>query len=67
MPTYQRAMLEALERVGRKDQRLDLPMFSGKLNPEECMDWIEELDSHFECDNVPENQRVKVAKSKMKG
>ena len=38
MPTNQRAMLEALERLGRKDQRSDLPMFSGKLNPKECMD-----------------------------
>ena len=38
MPIDQRAMLEALERVGRKDQRSDLPMFSGKLNPEECID-----------------------------
>ena len=38
IPTDQRAMLEALERVGRKDQRSYLPMFSGKLNLEECID-----------------------------
>ena len=67
MHVDQRAMLEALERVGRKDQRSDLPMFSGKLNLEECMDSIVELDIHFECNNVPKIQRVKVAKSKMKG
>ena len=67
MPIDQRAMLEALERVGRKDQRSDLPMFSGKLNLEECMGWIEALDNHSKCDNVLESQRVKVAKSKMKG
>ena len=38
MSVDQRAMLEALERVGRKDQRSDLHMFSGKLNPKECID-----------------------------
>ena len=51
-----RAMLEALERVGRKDQRSDLPMFNSKLNPEECMDWIEALENHFECDIVLETK-----------
>ena len=49
-------MLEALERVGRKDQRSKLPMFSGKLDPEECMDWLEALDNFFECDNTPKIQ-----------
>ena len=67
MSTDQKSILEALERVGRKDQRSELPMFSGKLDPEECMDWLEALDNFFECDNTPESQRVKVAKSKMKG
>ena len=38
MPKNHRTMLEALEMVGRKDQRSDLPMLSGKLNLEECID-----------------------------
>ena len=38
MPEDQRAMVAALERVGKKDKG-DLPMFHGKLEPEECMDW----------------------------
>ena len=58
----QREMLEALERVGRKDQRSKLPVFIEKIDPEECMDWIEVLDNFFECENTPEIQRVKVEK-----
>ena len=60
MSVDQRVMLEALERVGRKDQRSELPVFSGKLDPKECMDQIEALDNFFECDNTPKSQRVKV-------
>ena len=59
--------MEALERVGRRDIKTKIPMFCGKLNPEECMDWIEALDNHFEFDSVPEAQRLKIAKAKMKG
>ena len=58
----QREILEALERVGRKDQRSEIHVFSGKLDPEECMDWIEALDNFFECDNTSESQRVKATK-----
>ena len=28
----------------------ELPIFHGKLDSDECVDWIEALDSHFECD-----------------
>lgn len=46
-------MLEALERMGRTDSKPDLPMFMGKMNPEECMDWIEALENYFECEDIP--------------
>ena len=46
--------LAALERVGQKWEE-DLPTFHGKLDPDECMDWIEALDNHFEFDKTPEN------------
>ena len=45
----------------------DLPTFHGKLNPDECMDWLEALDNHFECDKVPISQRFKLAIEKVKG
>ncbi|XP_059067542.1 uncharacterized protein LOC131858346 [Cryptomeria japonica] len=66
MPKDQRAKLAALEKVGVKD-RNDIPLFHGKLEPEECMDWIEALENYFECEVVLPSQRVKLAKSKLKG
>ena len=65
IPLEQRPLLQALERVGAKGG--DIPMFYGKLNPDECLDWIEALDNHFECDCIPPSQRVKIAKAKLKG
>ena len=54
IPTYQRPFLATLERVEKKGEG-DLPTFHGKLDPDECMDWIEALDNHFECDKTPKN------------
>ena len=66
IPIDQRPFLAALERVGKKGEG-DLPTFHGKLDPNECVDWIEALDSHFECDQTPKNQRVRIEKAKLKG
>ncbi len=65
IPLEQRPLLQALERVGAKGG--DIPMIYGRLNPDECLDWIEALDNHFECDYIPASQRVKIAKAKLKG
>lgn len=67
LPADQRQFVKALNRVGRRDNRAELPTFSRNMNPKECMDWIEAMINYFECEEVPKNQRVKVAKSKMKG
>ena len=50
----QRPFLVALERFGKKGEGY-LPIFHGKLDTDECVDWIEALDSHFECDKIPVN------------
>ena len=59
-------MVATIQRVGRKDQG-DLAMFDGRLEPKACMEWLEALENHFEADEIPANQRVKVAKAKLKG
>lgn len=45
----------------------DLPMYGGKLDGEELIGWIGALENYFECEEVEENQKVKVAKSRLKG
>ena len=59
--------IEALERVGKKDAKGDLPIFLGKMDVDAIVDWIEALNNHFECENIAEKDKVKIAKSKLKG
>lgn len=59
-------LLKAMKVNGHKT-KVDLPMYGGKLYGEEILDWIGALDNHFECEDVEEDQKVKVEKSKMKG
>ena len=60
----QRYFIEALERVGKKDAKGDLPIFLGKMDADAVVDWIEALNNHFECENIAEKDKVKIAKSK---
>ena len=30
------------------------------------MDWVDALNSFFDCEDIPENQKVKISKSKLK-
>lgn len=47
--------------------KIDVQKFGGNLNEEELLDWIACLDNYFECEEIPEEQRVKIAKTKLKG
>ena len=47
LPSDQRYFIEALERVGKKDAKGDLPIFSGKMDADSIVDWIEALNNHF--------------------
>ncbi|XP_057835307.2 uncharacterized protein LOC131045734 [Cryptomeria japonica] len=69
VPADQRPFLNALRTMGRRtmDEKTDLPVFSGKMNADLALDWIEALTSFFECEDIPEKQRVKMEKSKLKG
>ena len=42
-------------------------MFSGKMDTEVVLEWIEGIENHFECEGVIEAQKVKVVKSRLKG
>ena len=44
-----------------------IPLFSGKMEENLVMDWIEGMENHFECDGVTEAQKVKVSKSRLRG
>lgn len=44
-----------------------IPLFSGKVDPNLIMEWIEGMENHFECDGVFDAQNVKVARSRLRG
>lgn len=44
-----------------------LPHFSGRMDIDTVMEWIEGMENHFECEGVTEAQKVKVAKSRLRG
>jgi hypothetical protein len=41
--------------------------YNGGLNPKELVDWINVLDKHFDYDEVPDEKKVKLAVTNMKG
>lgn len=49
------------------EKKIDLPTFIGKMEPDVVMDWIDSLFGFFEFEDIPGHQKVKIAKSKLKG
>ena len=47
--------------------KFELPTFKGKMNLNVALDLTKALTSFFECEDIPEKKRVKIAKSKLKG
>ena len=65
IPENEKPFFKALKALGGKPTKL--PMFTGKMDVELVLEWIEPLENHFECEKVSESQEVKLAKSRMKG
>ena len=51
----------------KKDLSLMFPHFWENLNPEELIDWINELEEYFEYEDIWDPNRVKFVKAKLKG
>lgn len=61
----EKPLIKDLKALGGKPT--ELPMFTGKVDAELVLEWIEALENHFECEKVSESQQVKLDKSRMKG
>lgn len=44
-----------------------VPLFNGQMDVDLVLDWIDNLENHFECDGVTDAQKLKVAKSRLRG
>ena len=58
--------LKDIKELGGKDLE-GIPLFSGKMDPKLVMEWIEGMKDHFECEGITKAQKVKVAKSRLRG
>ena len=47
--------------------RTDLPIYGGKMDDEELIDWFCAMENFFECEGIEEKEKVKIAKSRLKG
>ena len=47
--------------------RIEVSSYVGGLNPEELVDWINELNKCFDYEEISEDKRVKFAVTKLKG
>lgn len=49
------------------DAKLDFPTYNAKMELDATMDWLHALINLFCCEDILENQRVKIAKSMING
>ena len=66
MNAEEERLFKARTKIGKRP-KFDVLTFSGKLKPKELIDWINELEEYFECEDIEDLDRVKVAKAKLKG
>ena len=59
-------LFKAISKIGKRP-KFEVPTFLGNLNPEELIDWINELEEYFEYEGIEDPHRVKFAKAKLKG
>ena len=62
-------MAKLAKAIRNEDRRVrtDLPMYGGKMDDEELIDWFGAMENCFECEGIEEKEKVKIAKSRLKG
>lgn len=61
-----KVFLDALKSLN-KDNMEHIPYYSGSLNGEELLDWLEAIDNQFDYKEVQEEKRINYAKARIKG
>ena len=59
-------LFRAITKFGKRPT-IDVGVFSRNLKLDELIDWINELEEYFEYEDIRDLDRVKYAKTKMKG
>ena len=59
-------LFKAISKIGKRP-KFEVPTFLKNLNPEELINWINELEEYFEYEYIDDPNRVNFAKEKLKG
>lgn len=59
-------VFSAIAKMGKRP-KLEVPVFSGNLNPDELINWNNELEEYFEYEDIEDPDRIKFAKARLKG
>lgn len=50
-------MLKAISKIGKRP-RIEIENYAGNLNPEELIDWINDMEEYFEYEEIEDLERV---------
>jgi hypothetical protein len=59
-------LLKAVARMGAK-AKMDIPVYEGNMDVEELLDWIRDLDTYLDYEDVEEYKKVKHVVTRLKG
>jgi hypothetical protein len=59
-------LLKAVANMGARE-KMEIPMYEGKLDVEELLDWIRALDKYFDYEEIEDEKKVKHDVSRLKG
>jgi hypothetical protein len=59
-------LLKVVARMGAK-VKMDIPVYEGNLDVEELLDWIRDLDTYFDYEDVKEEKKFKHVVTRLKG
>ena len=56
-PLDQRLLVKTIKSMERRslDAKFDFPTYDGKMDLDATMDWVNALNSLFDCETIPEN------------
>jgi hypothetical protein len=59
-------LIKAIARMISKT-KMDIPVYEGSLDAEELLDWIRDLDTYFDYEDIEEDKKVRHVVTKLKG
>jgi hypothetical protein len=59
-------LIRAIAIMGAR-AKMDIPVYEGNLDAEELLDWIRDLDTYFDYEDVEEDKKVKHVVTRLKG